>query len=110
MLRKPFDKFFLFYLSSFSPFHPFQVNGNAYAEGGSRGQRRTIIVRLGLIVEEVVDGRIDGDATPYVVLQHQLPDGVALVNVRAARLRLALTATRECGIEGIVAREPMVVA
>ena len=50
------------------------------------------------------------DAAPEVVLKHQLPDGVTLIDIRAARLRTALAAPGEGGVEGIVARETTAVA
>ena len=87
-----------------------KIYRQSYGEGGARGQRRAVVVVPGLIVEDVVDGGIDVDASPQVVLQHQPPDGVALVHVAASRLRLALTAAREGCIEGVVAREAVLVA
>ena len=50
------------------------------------------------------------DASPQVVLEHQFPDGIALIHILTTRLGLTLTAAGEGCIEGIEAREPMFVA
>ena len=49
-------------------------------------------------------------AAPYVVLEHQFPYGIALVNRSVARLGLSMASAREGSIECIVSREAMVVA
>ena len=87
-----------------------EVNGEADAEGGAGGEGREIVVGLGLVVEEVVDGRVQVQAAPDVVLEHELPDGVALVDGGVARLWLALAPAREGCVEGIVAGEATGVA
>ena len=87
-----------------------QVNRQTYGEGCASGERRAIVIGLGLVIEEVVNGGVEGEATPDVLLQHQSPDGVALVHIGAARLWLALSAPRERRVDGVVAREAVVVA
>ena len=86
------------------------IEGEADAEGGAGGERRAIVVRLRLVVEEVVDGGGEADAAPEVVLEHEAPDGVALIDVGTARLGLALAAAGESGVEGVMAREAVIVA
>ena len=61
-----------------------QIDGEANAEGSPFRQGRTIIISLGLVIEEVVDGCIEGDTLPEMVLKHQFPDGIALIDIRAA--------------------------
>ena len=61
-----------------------QVHRQAYAEAGACGQRRTIVIRLGFVIKDVVDGGVETDASPDVVLEHQFPDGVALIDIGAA--------------------------
>ena len=80
-----------------------EIDRQADAKGGARGQRRTVIIRLRFVVEKVVDGSIDADATPQIVLEHELPDGIALIDICTARLRFAMTTCGEGGIEGIEA-------
>ena len=66
-----------------------QIYGQSHAEGYSCGERRRIVIRLRLVIEEVVDGGIETDAAPEVVLKHQLPDGIALIDIGTARLGFA---------------------
>ena len=49
-------------------------------------------------------------AAPKMVLEHEFPDSVALVDIGVARLGFALAAPGESGVESIVARETVVVA
>ena len=70
-----------------------QIDGEADAEGGARGERREIVIRLGLVVEQIVDGRVQMQAAPDVMLEHQLPDGIALIDGSIARLGLSLCAS-----------------
>ena len=86
------------------------INRQAYAERGACCQRRTIVIGLRFEVEEVVNGRVEMEATPDMVLQHEFPDGIALIHISAAWLRFAEVTAGECSIKGIVARETMVVA
>ena len=79
-----------------------QIDRQSYAIGNARCERRTIEIRLRLVVEKIVYSRIDIDALPDMVLQHQLTDGIALVNILPARLRFALTAPGESRIERIM--------
>ena len=87
-----------------------QVNGEANAEGSPFRQGRTIIISLGLVIEEVVDGGVDVHAPPNMVLKHEFPDGVALVHILLPRLRFAETASGERRIQCIVACEAMAIA
>ena len=50
------------------------------------------------------------DTTPEMVLKHQLPDGITLVNILTTRLWFPQEASRQGSIEGITARKAMVVA
>jgi hypothetical protein len=83
--------------------HFIQIDRQPDAEGYSCGERRRIVVPLRLVVEEVVDGGVEMDTTPEMMLKHEAPDGVTLIDIGATRLGLALTTRGECCIEGIVA-------
>ena len=69
-----------------------QLHVQADAEGGAGGEGRTVVIGLGLEIEDVVDGRVDTYASPKIVLQNQAPDGISLIHIGAPGLRMPLAA------------------
>ena len=59
-----------------------QIDGDADAEAGACGERRGVVIGLRLVIKEVVDGGVHVDASPQMVLEHQFPDGITLIDIR----------------------------